>query len=660
MAGHPSALALMAGVLATLLTPPEKILPSVWAAKHLIVPDGPKAGEKWSAELTPYIIEPLDMLAPDSGVNKVVIRKSAQTGFTTLALAFIGHSIDTDPCRMMVVQPTESALNDFNRDKLGECIEQTPVLRRKVRSQVSRSGAGSTAYSKRFNGGSLTLAIATSSADLRSKTIKKVVKDEASGYPADLDGQGSPHAMIEVRYESFRRTEDWKELNISTPVLKGECYIDQEFETGDKRYWHIECPGCGEAIYFVFDKSTFRYNAEYPYNAHYVPPCCGVPIEAHQKYDLVAKTPFKWIATDPGPGKHVSYHFDALSSPLVPWDLIAERAVLAGDDPVKQKGFYNLTLGLAFEMKGDVPDYERLMERREDYGRFTLPPPVLMLVGSADIQMRGIYYEILGLAPDAQSWVIDAGYLDGDTSDPAGGAFALLDEVYHKTYADAFGNQRGVDMFGVDSGYRSHVVYSWVRARPKAHALKGAEGWSRPALGTPAMVDIDFGNRKIKNGATVRAVGTWSLKASLYSNLRKAGAKAGAEFDPPGYCHFGAWQDDIYFKQITAEYLGETKFKGRMRKEWKLRNNAENHFLDCRVYNMALADFLGLSRMTPAEWAELARQRGAESLVSDDGMFAPDPLRVQQARAAKAVVAVAPTKPEQKQDNWLDGFSVDI
>ncbi|MTV78266.1 hypothetical protein GM535_13715, partial [Streptococcus pneumoniae] len=56
MSRHPRALGLIAAVLAGIVAPPESILPSAWAAKNLVVPDGPKAGEKWSPALTPYIV----------------------------------------------------------------------------------------------------------------------------------------------------------------------------------------------------------------------------------------------------------------------------------------------------------------------------------------------------------------------------------------------------------------------------------------------------------------------------------------------------------------------------------------------------------------------------------------------------------------------------
>jgi phage terminase large subunit GpA-like protein len=114
------------------------------------VPDGPQANEKWDASLTPYIIEPLDLMAMDSGVNEFDIRKSAQTGFTTLILAAIKHIIDQDPCRVMIVQPTSGALSDFNKDKLAPAIENTPSLKRKVKPQTSRAGDASTTTTKVF------------------------------------------------------------------------------------------------------------------------------------------------------------------------------------------------------------------------------------------------------------------------------------------------------------------------------------------------------------------------------------------------------------------------------------------------------------------------------------------------------------------------------
>ncbi|KQU77719.1 terminase [Mesorhizobium sp. Root102] len=620
-----SALAVVAGALASIIMPPDRALPSAWAKANLVVPDGPKSGELWDSSLTPYIIEPLDMMAMESGVNEIAIRKSSQTGFTTLIIAACGHMIDQDPCRIMIVQPTTGALSDFNRDKLQPALEKSKALNRKVRSQTSRAGGSSTVTSKVYPGGSLTLAIATSAADLRSKTIKVAYLDEVDEYPDDLDGQGDPIGMVKARQISFLMSGEWKRVYNSTPTVKGASKIDAYFKAGDQRYWHMPCPGCGDMFRFIFDRTHFKFNDSYPYKAHYVTPCCGTIVEGDEKVALMRKG--RWIATDKKPGDYPSYHFDALTSPFVPWDVIADEFVTANGDPQKLKTFENLTLGLPFDIKGDAPDHVGLMKRRDhSLKRGHIPAAGLMLTGAADVQMNGIWWSVRAYAPDRQSWVVDAGYIDGATDDPHAGAFLELEKIRTKQWPDAYGKTRAVDLFGIDSGYRSHVVYSWVRGKAATFALKGVDGWSRPALGQPSPVDIDFKGKRIRNGAMVWAVGTWSLKGAFYADLRKEGIAAGQPANPSGYIHFGFWQDEVYFRQITSEYLSNETFRGRVRRVWTVRRGEENHLLDCEVYNSALADYLGLSRMTADQWRKIAADRG---FPKDFDFFAPEILQVQ-------------------------------
>lgn len=636
-----SALAVVAGVLAAVIMPPRHVAPSEWAAQNLVVPDGPRAGDLWDPSETPYVKEPLDFLGPDTGVNELAVMKGVQSGFTTLLIAAIGHTIDREPCRMAILQPTDGALSDFNRDKLQVAIDNSKSLAKKVVPQLSRSAQGSTTYSKKYPGGSLDLLLASSAADLRSKTLKKLFRDEIDQYPDDLDGQGDPLEISDGRLTSFLKSGDWKKADISTPTIKGASKIEHRYELGDKRRWHVPCPHCTDAAgapsMFVFDplSSNFRYAREVPYNAFYVTPCCGAVIREYEKRDMVRKG--RWIATDPRPGAFPSYHFDSLSSPFVPWDFVAKKIVDAGDDPQKLKALYNLWFGLPYEIKGDAPDHVRLMERREDgLARGHVPARGLMLVASADVQMRGIWVEVLAIAPDRQSYVVEALYLDGSTESPDGEAFEQLKKkVLDREFPDAFGRARKIDALGVDSGYRSHVVYAWVRANQRLHpdtgndlvlALDGRDGWGRPAIGTPTLVDINLAGQKVKKGAKLWPVGTWPLKGAFYADLRKDGVRSGQERDPEGYCHFGAWQDETYFRQITSEYLADEKFKGRPRKVWKLRpSERDNHLLDCRVYNLALAEYLGLSSTTPDEWALLAKRRGLPPEAIAEGLFAPRP-----------------------------------
>jgi phage terminase large subunit GpA-like protein len=638
---------------------PMQVAPSAWASANLVVPDGPRAGSTCDLTLTPYVAEPLDKIGPDSPTNEIAVMKAAQTGFTLMLIAALGHMIDRAPCRAMLIQPTDSALSKFNREKLDPAIKASDALRKKVVPQTARSSQGSTTYSKRYPGGSLTLAIATSAADLRSDTIKVMLRDEIDQYPDDLDGQGDPLEISDGRQISFLASGDWKKADVSTPTIKGASKIERRYLQGDQRRWHVRCPFCGAEFVFEFGPN-FRFEPTFPHRAYYVAPCCGAIIENHQKLDLIRGG--RWIATASRPGAFPSYHLDALSSPFVPWDEIAKASVAAGDDPARLKTFWNLWLGLPYEFKGDAPDHVRLMERREDAPpRGHVPPKGLLLVAAADVQMRGIWVEVLAIAPDRQTWVVDAFYCDGSTEAPgslgdppdSGNAFSqLLAKTIAREFPDAWGKTRTIDALAIDSGYRSHVVYATVRACQRLHrntgedmifAVDGREGWGKPPIGTPSLVDIDLAGHKVKKGCKIWPIGTWPLKGAFYADLRKDGRRGGAEVDPEGYCHFGTWLDETYFRQLTAEYLAEETYRGRARKVWKLRaSERDNHFLDCRVYNLALAEYLGLSSITPADWARLAKERGMPASET------PDLFRRPLADGTSALVAVAMEDDEKE------------
>jgi phage terminase large subunit GpA-like protein len=289
---------------------------------------------------------------------------------------------------------------------------------------------------------------------------------------------------------------------------------------------------------------------------------------------------------------------------------------------------------LPYRYRGDAPDHLKLMDRREDFRRGHIPPGALLLTVGADVQMRGIYYEVLAWGPSRESWVIEAGYLDGETEFADAGAFALLTEVYERRWPDAYGNTWRHDEFGVDAGYRTNTIYEWTRRHAGTKALKGLEGWARPALGTATDQDVDYRGRRIKGGAKLRGVGTWALKSTFYSYLGLTVDRInGAFFCPPGYCHFGSFLDEIYFKQITAEHLVDEPYRGRKRQVWKQHGNADNHFLDCRVYNLALADAYHAS-FTASDWAERAKERGIPVDLQKPDLFTPREFQTPASPAA--------------------------
>lgn len=621
------ALAFMARMISDLVDVPPRERPSEWAAKNFRVPDGPFAGQLWNPQLTPWWIEPLDEMGPDSDVNKGVVKKGAQSGATVFALAYLAHSIVFDPCRMMVVQPTDTARTKFSRGKLQPVFDKCAPLKRLVRSQTSRSAAGSTTYIKAFPGGEMILALASSPSDLSGDTIKKIFKDEVDRYPEDVGGEGPPSKLIESRRKTFSVTGDWKELAVSTPTIKGASEIDEEFDAGDQRYWHIVCPDCREKVRLL--RSGFKFNRAPPYDPHYVMQCCGVVIKERPMRRLLQRAEIDgggWIPKNPA-APHRSWHFDDLSSPFETWDNIAKLEIEAEGDPAKEASLMQRTWALAHEAKGDARDHAELLARREDYPRGVIPPKGLIVSAFADVQHNGIWVEVVAWGWDRQSWVIEAKFLPGDTTDHHAGAFAALhEEIYAKRWPDSFGRFWQIDALGIDSGDnqdgRAHQVYAFARTRHGVFATRGAGGWSAPALGTPAKKQVLLAGKR-DGMITVWPIGTWSLKSIWYTNLEKNPLRDGRPVDIPGACHFGEFLDEGYFLQVTSEYLETRRLNGRPHQEWKTIGKRENHLLDCRVGNMAMAEAALISARTPEQWAARARERGLPEDLSEATLFAP-------------------------------------
>jgi phage terminase large subunit GpA-like protein len=666
---HPGALRLAASRLADVLRPPAPMRVSDWVASNVVLVDGAADGQLWNARGAPYLVDILDCLSDDHPANLVTVRKSQQTGASIAALAWTLYVAEREPANLLYAAPNLAFLHDLNSAKLQPLIDrwQKKTGRISIEPQTSRSGTGSTTYEKKFiRGGRVWLANANSVMDLSSKTAKKGVKDEVSKW-AEIPGAQDPEDLFFGRFTAFRGTGDWKILEISTPELDtgdelgeqpGHCRIDRSFKRSDQRFWNLACPECGGIFYHRFER--LRVDIKAPQRSAYECEACGHLIsEGERRVQLQPDAGAQWIATAAGLDRHPGFHIDAFISLMMSYEAIAEDFLKARGSELGLKGFRNLTLGLPHQFRGDAPDHKRLMERRELHllkGR--IPHDALLITASADVQMRGIWLEIVAWTPDRRSYLVDAVYLGGDTDAPDAPVFQRLRaETLDRSFTDAFGGARSIDALAIDSGYRANVVYAWSRMNQMPHpdtgrdlvlAIKGDKGWGKPPIGTPSLMDVDLGGRKIKQAAKVWSVGTWPLKSSLYLDLGKQRIGETVAEAPAGYCHFGDWVDEEYFKQLCASHLEDITVRGRPAgKRWvDLR---ENHFLDCRIYNMAMAEYLGLSIMTPSEWAALARHRGLPAELTKQDLF-----------TAPAAPQSEPTpQPQTREtapaDDWLGG-----
>ena len=693
--GHPNGVRVVGTGLSRRIRPQRRIKFPQWLQENAVLIDGPKAGQLWDPAGAPYLVEIAACLDDDHPCNRVTIRKSQQSGASILALAWCLYLADRAPQNILYAAPNGDALKDLNSQKLRPMINawHGKIRPRQVIRPQSRDADGSTTYEKKFAGGYLALANANSVTDLSSKTVSRGVKDELSKWQEIPDAQ-DPEDLFFGRFTSFRRTKEFKILEISTPEVDsgvdfdpdtgeilgespGHCRIDLAFQKSDRRYWYCVCPECRQG--FVHAIEHLHVDARHPHRTKYQHDCGHLISEAERVVGVRAGA---WRPSPGLAGRHPGFHIDAFISLMMSYEAIAEDQ-LAAKSEIQKKGFTNLVLGLPHKFKGDAPDWKKLLDRVErELKRGHVPAKGLLLVAFADVQMRGLWVSVRAFAPNRESWSVDAFYIDGDTSDPAGPVFQQLKKsTLEREFPDAFGGTRKIDALGVDSGFRAPVVYAFVRNNQRQHpdtgkdlilATKGLKGWSRPALGQPSLVDIDLGGKKVIQGCKVWGIGTWPLKVTLY-------AEAKQEIPPPpalpvvpdGYWHFGKWNDEVYFKQFTAEVLTEVKFRGRTTgRRWDATR--QNHFHDCEVGCIALADYLGLYSTTPEQWAALARLRGMPPELATTDLFTPRPAApVVDVKDADAAIdrrrdAERTSERRSQQDQspdgagFLDGYNIEL
>lgn len=615
--GHPGALRLVGIALADAIRPKPPIRFRDWLPANIVLVDGPKKGEFWALEDAPYLGEIADCLSLDHPCNLVTVRKSQQTGVSILALAWSLYIAETAPDNTIYGLPSIDFLQDMNSQKLQPLIDawQQATGKQIVFPAVSRSGAGSTIYEKRFAGGSLMLANANVATDLSGKTTRYGVKDEVSKWQTHVNGD-DPETLFFGRFTAFRRTKSFKIFELSTPEidtgdelgeLPGHCRIDRSFKRSDQRFWNIECVECGREFKQVFE--GFHLDRLHPHKSFYACPDCGHVISETER--VIGVRNGRFVPTASGPDRHPGFHVDAFDSLMMSYEAIAEDVnAHAKPGGLGDKGIYNLVLGLPAKEKGNAPEYERLMERREHFAELVVPSAGLIVVAGADVQHNGIWCVVLAFGEDRQSWVLGVRFFEGATDNPSEGAWTKLDEFRFRPLRDVHGQQRIIEATAVDGGDggRTNQVLEWCRRRPDCFAVKGVGGRGVPAISVPAKKSVTKrGKRKRFGSAMLWPVGTWGLKSELFANLHKPGLAAGEAYDPPGYVHFGEFLPKEYFLQVTAESFVTEVVRGRFKEEWR-RLRPDNHCLDAHVYGMAMAEKLGLSTNTADNWAELKRR----------------------------------------------------
>lgn len=573
-------------VLAERCRAPSQLTVSEWSDQYRILPTTSASPGRWRTSRAPYLRGIMDACS-DIEIERVVLKKAAQIGYSELLLNVLGYYIDQDPAPILLVQISTGEAEKFSKERVAPLIADTPRLRTKVSAPKSRD-SNNTIDAKRFPGGHLGIVGANAPTGLRSRPRRVILFDEVDGYPPSAGDEGDP---IELAVK--RTTTYWNAFILmgSTPTLAEFSRIDNALQECDEvRKYHVPCPHCG--VEQVLTWSNVRWEKSVgedgtkrhlPETAHYQCERCSEKIEERHRAAMLEAG--RWIADEPvDRPRRVGFHISALYPTWVRWETLAREYLDALGNPELMQVFVNTRLGEVWEEKGHVVDAGPLYKRRETYAADPLPRGVVLITAGVDVQVDRLEAELVGWGRGEESWSLEYLRIPGDPS-VGGGPWEQLDHVLQRKWKHPLGPHLRIAAMAIDAGYMTNQVlkYGKDRVARRVWPIHGVADLGRPIMDRPQTRN----KLRVPN----YPVGVDTAKSVLYQRLQielEEGGRAGA-------CHWPIRQpyDEEYFRQLTSEKVVARKTtRGHLKRMWVRRPGRRAEALDVRIYAMAALEGL--------------------------------------------------------------------
>ncbi|WP_119154157.1 phage terminase large subunit family protein [Caldimonas tepidiphila] len=675
--------------------PPRRVSVAQGAAEALVIRQPGGYSGNWSATETPYMIEPMNMLASRRH-EAVCFVGPARTGKTMGLLdGWLAHVITCDPGDMLVVQMSQEKAREFSKTRVDRAIRNSPQLR----ELMSMRGHDDNTHDKLFRHGMWLKIGWPSASQLSSSDYRYVALTDYDRMADNIDGEGSAYALGLKRTTTFLSrgmcmVESSPGRDIADPHWKPSTQHEAPPVTGvvgiynrsDRRRWYWQCPDCrdyfeaapGLALFSTLpaehelleEVRAANLPALAAQHARVVCPHCGSLIDAKHKPHLNRIETARWVAdgqavTPEGevigeaPRSSIAgYWLGGVAAAYQKWDSLILRYlqglreyVLSGSD-LTLKATVNTDQGMPYLPRHLSAEKDVGIESRtEELERYHVPEEARFLLATADVQggtNARFVCEVRAFGPHLESWLVDRFSLttterSGVTAqvDPAGYPEdwdLLTEKLVRATYRLADGREMRVLRVAVDTGGEAGTTpnaYAWYRRLRReglASRVLLVKGGSH-AQEKPMIK----GTARASDGRPMHDMPVWIVNTDYYKDVIAASLRR--KVPGPGYFHAPKWLPQAYFDELKAEIRGA---KGK----WK-KIRTRNEALDLWVYALAVCEALGygakgrLSWDEPPEWARLQTDANSE-------VVSPEERRAE--RAAAAPRKPRPVSPIAKSD----------
>jgi hypothetical protein len=266
-----------------------------------------------------FLMQPYDDNHPD-----IIVKKSAQIGWSTLAILKGIHLTAFKKMNTIHSLPTQNVIKDFVIPKVDQLILKNPA----ISSLVSKDSLQLKQFMDRFiyyRGAFTEREAITISADL-------LINDEY-----DRSDQKIMN-FYQSRLQASKFRWQWR---FSNPSVKG-FGVDELFETSDQMYWFVKCSHCTKEQYLEWPE-----NIDIKKEIYICKYCKRELSDNDRRFG-------RWVAKYPS-RKRRGYHISQLIAPWVKAKYIIEKS----NDNIEF--FYNFVLGLAYTEAEMVVDRQSII-----------------------------------------------------------------------------------------------------------------------------------------------------------------------------------------------------------------------------------------------------------------------------------------------------------
>lgn len=557
-------------------TPPKRMTISEWADEYRYVDSSTSAYPgKWSTDTAPEFRFIMDSISnPD--VEQVSMMVSSQNGKTEVLLNVAMFYMHTDPCPMLILQPTEDMAASFSKERIAPNIKATPVTAKLL--DVDKKSPDNNINYKAFPGGYMAIIGTQTPSKLASRPIRLVLADEIDRFAGDSGGEGDPLQLAKKRTANFWNR---KVIAVSTPTDEGHSRIEPLYNESAKFRYYVPCHDCGHKQYMKWTQvhwdKTLLDNGKHQHHtdtAHYVCEECGSLWDDVDRLNAISEG--EWIAENPDVKHHYGFHLPRFSASMcVRLADVAKEFVESKDIPMKLKVFVNTVLAETWKHGTSSVKPEQLLARREEWDDDVMPENSCYITGAVDVQKDRLELMVIAWGDKDEKWVLEYRKFYGDPIKD----WEVWDDMERflqkKYYSAEFDREFQIEKLVVDSGNWTEHVYKYCYEKPKlidcpVLAIKGANTDTHPLFKKTV-------SQKYK--ADLYMIGVFQGKSMVYQTLPYKDHGA-------GYWHFSMRQDLEFFEQMTSHKLVLRYHNGFERYIWEKPESVRDEVLDLSVYNI--------------------------------------------------------------------------